>query len=446
MINYRIRESRIPFLLLAFFCVLYSTMPDYFFVAGRAFVSFLPLLFVLVTMLFIHVNFPRKFMPMLFVVIIGAIPYMVHDDIFKAINNIVKYFMIPLLAYYILNSKEKVEKLEIIMAIVSFAICISGLVEYVFKFNVFSLIENTELGTFGSKPYIRMGKIRIEQAFNTANTYGIYLCIMLGISAHVFTFTKKRFYLINCFLLTINVLLCNSRMTILTFLIEAAVIFFIFDRKQKRQTLEVMGIMAAILCIYVIFINRTIVSSVLNTIKSMVGLLNSNVMSEIEYYGSNPEPFSYRLSLFGLYAGTIFKNAANFLVGIGENTSISVQWEGADVSSIDNQYIYAWVNNGILGLISMMMLFFTVLLYFIKVRKTTHNNGLKILEVTLLVYFINLLAVAQMADERIWIVMVCISSGYLRYRDEFLCKKNAEVLVFDDNCLVKQRLLGQVEA
>lgn len=423
-----------PILLILFFylvIILYPVLPDY----TRLFNMQLYLIIIVIFLgLFIyHITFVdeiklnlywvKNYYFIFLITIIGLIPYLYHLEIMQGVKFIFEYLFLYTALFYVLSKFNLTQKVLKILVFVGFLVSLFGLIEFVFKFNVFSLIENYAyaLSSFGSATKDRLGLTRIEQSFNTPITYAVYLSFLLVISIYLIVNEKseklKKFYILTLLLFNINIILTFSRGPIVFIFLIQTIFFFMSSGKVKLKILIAL-IPATAILVLVIQFNDTLKTQLSSFIKMIVILFDTNTSSLGDSSLNIDNPLYYRLllpkTIFNLLEG-------HWLFGFGYTESVSfyIKEIGITNQSIDNGYLSLLVDGGIFGLTSILLsIFIPLFLAFKNIRKKKLRFILNDFSIdhmfifVAIIYLLNLFSVARMAEYRLYMIIMFVYMAY----------------------------------
>lgn len=305
------------------------------------------------------------------------------------------------------STSEQIEKIISLLVFISGILCVSGIVEEIVPFNVFSIIENMtyENPNFGSLPATRFGMIRIEQSFNTALTYALYLMMAFSLTFYRFFSRRKKGYIIIMILQCVNIILTFTRGVSLIFFV-GTVLLLLFCKKEIGLNHVLGTILTVIVCISAAFIAfPQILEFVSNLFGSAIRLL----------FGSNEisiDQSSLMRQGFQSAAFEALKSPTVFLFGVGE-------YGLRDMVSIDNEWLLEITGYGILGVIGFAILLLIPIIYSIRgiiisQKNCNRKNALlyKCLLCAFIEYAVSLYTVAQMAEARMFYVLFGIACAY----------------------------------
>lgn len=348
------------------------------------------------------------------------IPYMANGELDRIMVETIEVFLPLTLIFFVFQyDHDLIEKTITVVIVTSFIICIFGLVEEFFHFNVFSLIENYQFVNprLGTSTTYRWGVYRIEQGFNTSLTYELYLAMCIGLTFYrFFTVTSSRKkYLIVLFLQMINCIFTMSRGITLALAVGILLILFLNKKDIKFRYVVLTILVFTVLLLVFIQYQAEMFEGLGNVFDSIVSILRTgnggafddNSISDRHYFQSR--------------AFEALKDPRNFLFGVGE--------EGLrKMRTIDNDWLLELSAFGIFGLASFAILtlypvFFSVKNWFY-LFKQPKNQRIdteivfnKCMAITFVVYSISLYTVAQMEEARMFYLLTGICYFHLNCKD-----------------------------
>lgn len=347
--------------------------------------------------------------------LIGSISILIEDVLF--------YYLI-LMNIQIEKSKldkQFINKFLHTICISAFILSILGIVEYLTSFNVFTLLETSNVEGVSSSTYIRQGNLRISTSFSHSLGYGLYLLLLIPIAYFQYKNSSKRnsrnFYLTLTLLLLINMLLTSSRSTLIAFFVSL-VFYFLMSNLRKKLNLFLL------ICFFIIPLLGFSITPmaeeipVLSIVGKNVKALSDTLLGTtyIDEYGSNSDPFIYRETLIQ-YAFSL-NGSENILgKGIGFIRSQPLVFDipelnpyGPTISySVDNFFINQKLEIGWIGLITTILLFASIIYFAFKHRK--EQNIYLIFLVSLIGYTCELFMVNSLDTLKyFWIITALLSA------------------------------------
>lgn len=411
------------------FFALFPILPDYTRIAGRpayVFISIFTTIVFLMNAMAKNRLFVKKDWITLIVLLYSifiTIPVVFTAGVISGVVIVFKYCTPVIITLYTIRNEDGFEHVINILIKVSGFIVLMSFIELI-GFNLFSLIENTDLGTMGTNAQIRLGMYRLEGPFGHAISYGIYLTFIAALIQYKLTRNKatKRNKAVLSFLLLciwIAEMLTLSRAPIVIFIFVQFCIFFLYGTKKKIKKI------VKICAISILFISGLLIVGVdvftkLQTIVDFFETLIANKTSNSIDFGTNSNPYEYRFALVDRVITFMKSTKTSFILG-------DYLWENS--FSVDNGYLSLLIFNGLMGLLSRLGLYlYACLLAFINIFTHKGYQNIKcdfyfIAFFTLVGYLLNLASVAQMNETPI--LLIFISLVLSRIRIEHRCYKES---------------------
>lgn len=341
-------------------------------------------------------------------------------------ENVILYYLILMnCGTYFKKDIKYFQKALSIICLSSLILSILGIIEYVTSFNIFHLLETSNVSGILSNTYVRQGQLRVSSSFSHALGYGLYLLLVIPIAFYKFKKSNhKKYYTVLLFLLIINLFLTISRSTLLAFGCSLFVFYLLSNLKRKIMYLYISLIIvfpAMAISLVPGTENVPVISIIGNNLKGLSDtFLGTHMATD---YGNNIEPFSYRNQLinyalsqqgtdniFGKGVGFIRKEPLVFYIP-------EINPYGPTISqSVDNYYANVKLESGWIGLISTFILLFAIILTIFRNRKKGLFN--KIILVSFMGYLIELFSVNDLNTIIFLWILLAIYSSYLSLNRE----------------------------
>lgn len=312
---------------------------------------------------------------------------------------------LPLMLLYLMI-KDNYDLINTIISCILFScfiICCFGVVEEIWQFNIFSLIENYhfENNHIGSVSSFRWGMYRIEQSFNTALTYALYLQLCAGICIYKCISTNECKYKLLLLLISVNLFFTVSRGISVCYCLQLITTYLILW--NRTIDLRRMGKFVLVFIVFFIFVSINpfdIFGSVSRTLESAFGVIfgiNSNFTDD---------SMTLRNGFQSVFLKDFSSSIYSIVFGFGEIGS-------RKFDTLDNNWMYILSKSGVVGLLSFCMLnYIVVKKMFIVLRNSNRDDSefqfVVSLGVAVLFYLLSLYTVAQMEDVRIYVVCLAI--------------------------------------
>lgn len=306
--------------------------------------------------------------------------------------------------YFSLN-----EILNIIKKIIKI-LCICGLIEFVFHFNIFTVLDTGVSGlNYGA--LMRGDSLRICTAFGHPLSYSLMLNMFFPLLCY--NTEKKKINLLQnkglFVLVCVNIILTGSRSGIAVFIAEA-ICMYLFTNRKYYSNLVFYSFVAVVLTGMVIMIASD-TSFVQNVIRTLMYVIDELFGTEyaVNFGGVREVANSskYREALWKIFDMENYQT----LFGKGNSVVLNAIIDGFFVESIDNYYVNAYLRFGILGLLALIWLFLVyVVKLFTRIVKK-ENASLAILGLTILIgYIISLFVVDELGTMRYMMIVLSILS------------------------------------
>lgn len=396
------------------YLILYPILPSYTRLFGYTVYSLLSISFLLITLFFNINNISRiskkYLLATISVIVLYSVPFLAHSEYDRILYEVVEVF-IPitflLLAFRRFNKTDVESSISILIG-VSAVLCVFGIIEFLTSFNVFSLIENMQYDNprFGSIAATRLGIIRIEQSFNTALTYALYLLMAFSLSFYKFFTDRKKIYLVIMILQIVNVMLTMTRGTSLVFIAGTCVLFFVNNKFIGLKRTVSIVLFSVLLMVGVVLAFPDVLGSINDMLGSAINLIIG---------GQNDiDQSSFMRQTYQAAAFNALKNFNVVLFGVGE-------YGLRDLVSIDNEWLLEITAYGIFGLLGFIILLSVPVISIFKALKYCHRLGnkheeffFKCMLVMLIEYYVSIYTVAQMAEAKMFYVVLVIIIAYSR--------------------------------
>lgn len=342
------------------------------------------------------------------------------------LENILFYYLIQMnIRIEIQKHGEKLLKQFLdIMCLSAFVLSILGIIEFVTSFNIFTLLNTSNVLGVGSSTYFRAGSLRVSTSFPHALGYGMYLLLIIPLVYVQWKRYKSSYYLMLLILLLVNVLLTGSRSTILALGLSFVTYFLVINLKQKLilfYSVFFLGIPLLLFCLTPGANEIPGVSIISKNVQSVSDAVFGT--SYVKDFGMNAEPFSYRQQLIN-YAFS--QTGSNDIIGKGigfirtEPLVFNIPElnpYGPTISySVDNYYINVKLEQGWIGLISTLLFLSFVLFKMFKNRKRHPLFAMMI--VGLVGYLFELTMVNDLGTIKYFWILLALFSSCLIFLNE----------------------------
>lgn len=410
----KLRHKSLEEWIFTLYIILMPILPEYFRVGGSPFFVYLgalPLLALLIhrNQLKISKTYVRYILPLL---ILSIICFMAHGEY----SSLARYLMFPILSTFIIQKFSKDEKTIYnalyTLILVGLVMCFLGLIERLFNFNVFSVIENVaDYGKGGTQPSYRNGVARVELSFGNAISAALYLlfinCIAFTLMrSEEITSKRKKVCAVTYILSFILIILTDSRLCLMTAAIMQ-VMFLMRERWSKRAAIVVAGIS-------IVLIDFAIGGFITQFLGKYIGLI-----ADILKSGSNTSDMNtlYRFQLIPTFIPMI---KDRFLFGYGNEFLNGYRFAilNGYSGSIDNMYLETFVRHGLFGFLIVIIPIFEFIYISGKLKKIGKKELGYNFNWMLIIYLINLVSVAQLSEQRLFYILFGLAFSLMNLKNQ----------------------------
>ena len=391
------------------YIMLLPILPEYFRIAGSpvfVFIGIFPVLFLILKDSRKGLKLDKAYVQVIApILLLAIISYGAHSEF----SSLARYIMFPVVSTYLIRkyvkNEEQVYDVFRILVYVGFVMCIFGLMEKLFGYNVFSIIENVaDYGKTGTQPSYRNGVARVELSFGNPISAALY---MIFINCLAFTLWRKqgvtknvkRISLATYVLSFLIIILTDSRMCIITVLLMQ-VMFFMRERWSKRAAI----LIALISVISMDFAIGGFISQYLGKYITFIADILQN--------GSNTSDTNtlYRFELIPVFLPMIRER---FLFGYGNEFLNGYRFGilNGYAYSIDNMYLETFVRHGLFGFSIVIIPIIYMFSFSKKIKNTSREMSYNFTWMTI-IYLINLISVAQLGEQRLFYLIWGLMLSY----------------------------------
>lgn len=391
------------------YIMLLPILPEYFRVAGSpvfVFIGIFPVLFLILKDSRKGLKLDKAYVQVIApIFLLAVISYGAHSEF----SSLARYIMFPVVSTYLIRKyvkdEEQVYDVFRIMVYVGFVMCLFGLIEKLFGYNVFSIIENVaDYGKTGTQPSYRNGVARVELSFGNPISAALY---MIFINCLAFTLWRKqgitknvkRISLATYVLSFLIIILTDSRMCIITVLLMQ-VLFFMRERWSKRAAI----LIALISVIAIDFAIGGFISQYLGKYITFIADILQN--------GSNTSDTNtlYRFELIPVFLPMIRER---FFFGYGNEFLNGYRFGilNGYAYSIDNMYLETFVRHGLFGFSIVIIPIIYMFSFSKKIKNTSREMSYNFTWMTI-IYLINLISVAQLGEQRLFYLIWGLMLSY----------------------------------
>ena len=381
------------------YIILLPILPEYFRIAGSpvfVFIGIFPVLFLILKdsrkglkldKAYVHTMTP--------ILLLAFISYGVHGEF----SSLARYIMFPVVSTYLIRkyvkNEEQVYDVLRILVYVGFVMCLFGLMERLFGYNIFSIIENVaDYGKTGTQPSYRNGVLRVELSFGNPISAALY---MIFINCLAFTLirysrtakTTKKICLMTYLLSFIIILLTDSRMCTVTVLL-LQVLFYMKERWNRRAAilLSVISVLA---------LDFAVGGFITQFLGKYITLLSDIIKNTTNTSDTNA---LYRFELIPIFLPMIRER---FLFGYGNEFLNGYRFGilNGYAYSIDCMYIETFVRHGLFGFLTVIIPIVYMFSFSRKIKQRSNELSYNITWMSV-IYLINLISVAQIGEARLF--------------------------------------------
>lgn len=406
------KNNTVADLYLYLIIILYPLLPPYFVLFGARVSTILA--FLCLFMLFTAPQFYRlslsipKLLVFSIIFLCYVFPSVFNGEVFSTefVSFLSSYLIIPTYCAILVDSKSKFDKMASTMIASAMVLCCFSLLELVFHYNIFSLIETVKLGAMGPGSMVRFGIYRIESSFGQAIAFAIYLSFILCLVFYKLfkkenqTRFKQNLYLIIVLLLNIFIFLTISRFPILIVLIADFIFFWKLNKKSKIKVAISVGVIVTVIIVFSLFNGGSFFKILIDNI---LGIAKGDSST------SDDNSLAYRLALYQ-NSLKVIGNDYFFGRGLHVNTffiMLSPYYGLFASTSFDNGFVYIFLMQGIFGLLGWIIFCFSCFHICISTYKKNVNDHINFpIFILILLCIVNMFSVARLDESRSFMVII----------------------------------------
>lgn len=412
---------------LALFCFLYTITPDFFNI-GLSGVSWL---YIILCFVFFSIRRGTLRKPLYFsgcfiYSLISIILQTIHGEYASAFWTGVSLLLVPCIFVSEVKDKKVFFKLIDCVIYSGMIVCFFGIAEALTGFNVFYSILNT-VGVVANYNSVRLGMVRIISFTSHAISYAAYIMFLLSMVIYrirqISSRRKKRSYSIIYIIAVVNAVLTLSRSAIMAIILcQLLLLLKLGVQKTVKKILVTICVTLALSLIVQIMVpDFDFISQFL---LMMIGVFNKSVNNIItDAVGANANGIGERLLLYKWVWDSM---EGSMIVGHGGGTAFAYNYTiSGDIwnlthtkESIEVQYLYQLYHYGMVGMLSQIIMYISLLIAGIKsYRKSKRYCEGKltfdyVFLVTLAVYFLLFFAVNQATERHIFNMFLYLFFAY----------------------------------
>ena len=409
------------------FLIVYIAAPYYFYIKNIKFIYIWSIVGILMIMIannkILIYRRPITIMTVtvFYAIISNFLIYIVSGEFFLGILFLISTLLVGI--FIIPNINDKKIFLKTIDGIIYFSgvVGIFGIVEEIFRFNIFSLFNNTN--TIPNYNPLRFGTLRIISFHAHAIIYCVWLMFILALIYYRLTMEKnKKVYISIYIILIINALLTLSRSSLITLFVSQILLLyrsgFTFFLKKMGQILTIIIVFIVISMLFIPQLKNLIY----NVIDMIIAIYNDDYTNKISDSFGNDNLTGYG-NRFDLYKWVNEEMANNWLFGKGIFSEFSHDYINRDgywtsKKSIEVEYLNTLYHKGLFGLIAELILYISLLIITFgkKAKKMksfeTIINFNTVFNTVLLCYCIELFAVNASTERNTFYILIILLMCY----------------------------------
>ena len=419
---------------LMYFVALYPVLPDYFGIELGAGLPLLKANRILLIFLFLAVLaydkkidiFPRqKFVNSKLYV--GLLIYFIFRivsngyyvfSLSEAINTeftiIVEQFLLVVLLLQMIKNENEITQMIDVIVKVSGIIAIVSFINIAIGQNLFQYLKTIDREVLMTSME-RIGLIRAEATFGHPVYYSVYTILMLPLALYLYQKKNKMIYMILMLMNIAALLFTGTRGTIFVLFVFIIIAFIRMDQNDKiRFALMLAGLL--VLAVIMSLLNSGLTeyfTSIIQSLLSAFGLSDAKIDNFGGNYSTGLDSRWMQLSAFSW----TFQNSPVFGLGAGcHNRGLlyyNVGGKWVETGTIDNGYVGYVAQEGLLGIIAIGALHFSLIKSSFKMARMEKKNGLaNMFFLCFIIYIGEMLSIAD-SSQLFWLIV----AFYISYRN-----------------------------
>jgi hypothetical protein len=294
---------------------------------------------------------------------------------------------------------------------------IGGIIETVSGTNLFYSLS-TASRELTMANYTRLSVTRAEATFGHPISFSVYLLLVIPFIMYFFELTKKMFFKFCLIISIVSIFATISRASILILSVYMIIMVSLKPKNERILYYRMFGL-ALLPIIFVAILFPSLTNLFSQIVFSVLNILGFSF--EVSDFGRNESGSNSRIYQLQLVSQTISqKPLFGFGVGYVYNNVMIVSNGNKyfKVTSIDNEYLLALIEGGIVSLIGKITLYIST---WLETKRTRKNDNLsKAFFFSFSMYFIAIFTVCELTSARmLWIVF----SLFCCYKNILLLKK-----------------------
>lgn len=342
--------------------------------------------------------------------IIMALSYYIDAGIVKTATYVMSFILLPWILITVINSEKRFYKAIDTLIFAGAFIGVLGIIEAVLKFNFIQPLASGDIEFFHE---IRYGLLRIMTTFGQPIAYGLYQVFIIALINYRKGTSNCGRMLNICYVISaLNIFLSVSRIPIIAFILIQVLMTY---RESKKKFINWLVAFAIGLMFYLIILTSLgfkipFIDDILETFNQ---LLSGNTQSSGSTVG-----FGNR---FDLWTWVYLSMGNKWMTGHGPTAEFAYKvYEWQTKKSIENQYLNILWHNGLIGLVSMLLSYVSILVYSFKRRNRTLACAEESMSFNTMIFFMMLVyyvvefGVQESDISRIYTVFVALLIAYNR--------------------------------
>lgn len=401
--------------------LLFPILPQYIYIFGGVnAVNCIVLLFIIGVLLIgrIRTTSVIKYLPFFWLYeIIISLLCMADGGAIKGFSYFLSFFVIPYLLAGYINSKDKFFKAIDLIIYGGFILGIFGIFEQLTKINVFQLLSNGNMEFTGDTRY---GLLRIMTTFGQPIAYGLYqtfVSVIIYYRLNTDILNQRRRFLKIAYMISVaNIFLSVSRTPILAFCLIQLLLLY---QKSKKRFINILFL------IFFVIIVGGLLGEVTGLQIPLIDDLVQTVFGLFQGVAQTSEQTVGIGDRFSLWIWVFSSMSGKWIFGNGITTEFAYQvYEWQTKTSIENHYLYTLFHYGLVGLLLLLFMYISILIY-TKLKSKKYGTRLneknlsfnKMLFIVFFIYNIVEFAIQETDLSRMYVVLVALLISYNKISD-----------------------------
>lgn len=407
------------------FIFIYILAPQYYYVFGPVnSVNFISLIFLVFSLVYLHFKVRTIYLFLksywIYMLVYSILAFM-HVGVVKSLAYLISFLLVSFMLVNIINTSEIFENTIDLIIIAGVVNGIVGVVEAVTKNNLFQSSASHDIEFFYE---VRLGILRVMTTFGQPISYcifqGIVGAIILYRLSHDISDKKKKWLRIAYSIIFISMVISVSRAAIIAFLAVHIAILMKFSFKRFAKAVMILLPIVFTVMIILVVIESKVIATLYNISIMFLSMAFPNMSANYTVeFGKNANLIGNRLSL---YAWVIGGTKGNEILGKGTDATFTHRLDAYSTkNSIEVHYLYIYFKHGLMGLITLVMSYISIISVSFKNRK---NPRLEIeslfsfnylIFIVMFVYLLLLFSTQETDITRIFVVLISLLISYNIY-------------------------------